>query len=166
MAFLINGTEAIASCFFSKEAAFELKELQQLDFTFLFNWELVQGRESVCCGVLGIPLLENEKGLRCLGFLVSRILEFLVSWFQSFLVSRCRRRFKKSFGVPYYQIPISCFLIDIGLISKIFKIILNGSSGFYGARLFQNRQIFKCFQNLEIYKNDLVENGPVFSWFV
>ena len=34
---------------------------------------------------------------------------------------------------------ISCFLIDIGPISKIFRILLDGSMGFVGARLFQNQ---------------------------
>ena len=32
------------------------------------------------------------------------------------------------------------FLIDIGLISKILKILFDGSSGFFGARLFANGQ--------------------------
>ena len=34
--------------------------------------------------------------------------------------------------------PHSCLLIDIGLISMIWEISLNGSSGLLGARLFQN----------------------------
>ena len=47
---------------------------------------------GLCCGVLGIPLLENEKSLGflvswCLGFKDSCFLGFLVSWFESFLVS-------------------------------------------------------------------------------
>ena len=105
------------------------------------------GWESVCGGVLGFPFLKIKK---CLGFLVSW---FLVSWFESFLVSwllvSWNLGFKDSWFLGFedcwfldfkvsriYQIPISCFLLDIGRISEIFEILLNGSSGFFGAHLF------------------------------
>ena len=40
--------------------------------------------------------------------------------------------------VPYQQNPIHAFLIDIGLISKTCQILLDDSSSFFCARLFQN----------------------------
>ena len=46
----------------------------------------LQGWESVCWGVLGIPLLENRKGFLVSWFLVSLFQGLLVSWFLSFLV--------------------------------------------------------------------------------
>ena len=61
-----------------------------------------------------------------IGFSVPR---FWVSWFQRFLVSKFQR-FK------IYQMSISCVLENIGPISDIFKNLLNGSSGLFGARLF------------------------------
>ena len=51
---------------------------------------------------------------------------FAVFWFYGFLGSRC------------YQMCMSCFLIDIYLIFKIFKILLNGSSGFCRPPSFRN----------------------------
>ena len=53
---------------------------------------------------------------------------FLVAWFFGFLVSKIE------------QFPIACFLEDIDLIFQIFVILLDGSSSFPGARLFQNCQ--------------------------
>ena len=41
-----------------------------------------------------------------------------------------------------YQSFISCFLKDTGPISKIFKILLGGSAGLFGARLFEKCQTF------------------------
>ena len=67
--------------------------------------------------MLGIPLLENRK----------------VSWFLGVLF----------FGVLVlinYEVSISCFLEDIDLIPKIFKILLDGSSSFSVPRLFDNCQ--------------------------
>ena len=44
-------------------------------------------------------------------------------------------------GSRYFEGEIpSCFLIDIDLIFKILRIFLDGSAGFFGARLFENRQ--------------------------
>ena len=44
------------------------------------------------------------------------------------------------FVVPWFQeitkVPFDLFLIDIGLIPKVFEILINGSSGLFGARLF------------------------------
>ena len=40
----------------------------------------------------------------------------------------------------YYQISISCCLMDVDLISKILKILLDRPSEFSGARLFQKCQ--------------------------
>ena len=73
--------------------------------------------------MLGIHLLENKKKL--LGFGV-RILGFLVP--KSFV-------FPKKIFVTYYQISIPCFLTDIDPRTTIFKILLNGSFVFFGARL-------------------------------
>ena len=48
------------------------------------------------------------------------------------------------------KIAISCFLIDIDLISKILKILLDGSSGYFGARLFELLENMD-FRNIESY---------------
>ena len=48
---------------------------------------LLQGWESVCWGVVGIPLIENRKVSWFLGFLGYWFLSFLASWFLGFLVS-------------------------------------------------------------------------------
>ena len=67
---------------------------------------------------------------------------FLVSWFQSFLVSQfpsCKKTM-----IPCYQLPISCLLIDVDVVSKLFiKNLLHGSSGCFGARLFQTYYVEK-----------------------
>ena len=77
-----------------------------------------------------------EGGSWLLGFLVSKFLCFRVS---SFLVSWCQMVSKfLGFKVSkIYQMLISCFQEKIGPISKIFKILLDGSTGFVGARLFE-----------------------------
>ena len=79
------------------------------------------------------------------GFLVSW---FMASWFLGFEVSKFQRfEIIQCFWrmlVPYYQISMSCFLVDDDLISKLFKIVLDGSSGFVGACLFENCQHFGC----------------------
>ena len=54
----------------------------------------------------------------------------------------------------FYQNPISCFLTDIDPISKIFKIILDRSSGFVGARLFPNCQTLG-FPNIRRFTNTI-----------
>ena len=77
-----------------------------------------------------------------LGVLVSSFLGFLVSKNHGFLVSKLHRI--NDSITPYYQLSISCFLMDIDLTSKTFKMLLNGSSGFVGGRLFQHFQIVGC----------------------
>ena len=90
---------------------------------------------------------------RIIGFLVSRILGFLVSWFQRFLFSWFHSflvSWLLGFEVSWFLgfkvsnichfFPFHVFLIDIDLISKIFKISLDVSSGFFGARIFENCQ--------------------------
>ena len=47
---------------------------------------------------------------------------------------------------------ISCFGEDLDLISKIFKMLFDGSSGFVGARLFEH-----C-RNVGFPKNDICKN--------
>ena len=54
--------------------------------------------------------------------------------------------------------PISCFLIDLELISKIFKISSNGSSSFASAHLFQTNIVFE-FQHVGLYKNQIARNA-------
>ena len=68
---------------------------------------------------------------REISFLVSWFLGFFVSWLLGFFVSKFRG-FKAS---KIYQIAISCFLEYIDPISKTFKNLLDGSSGFVGPRL-------------------------------
>ena len=104
----------------------------------------MQGWKSVF-GVLGIHLLEEVVYFG--GSLVSRLLGFKVSWFLDFAVAKCidaelkvskiHLMFRRKTLVPYYQMSISCCLLDIGPISKILKNLLDGSTGFVGARLFQ-----------------------------
>ena len=66
-----------------------------------------------------------------LTFLVSWFLGFKVFWFQSFLVSKFLG-FKVSL-IPYYHNSISRFLEDIDPESKMFKNLLDRSSGFFGS---------------------------------
>ena len=91
-------------------------------------------------GCWGLLYLKMEKcfGFLVLGFLVSC---FLVYWFIGFKVSKI------------YQISISCFLIDIDHISKLFKILLNGSAGFFGATFSKivNKWIYDFFTFVKIY---------------
>ena len=69
---------------------------------------------------------------------VSRFQSFLVSRFQSFLVLKSQS-FKDAktsnilwkISIPYYQISMSCFLADTDPIFKIFKNLLDGSSGWH-----------------------------------
>ena len=82
-------------------------------------------------GVLGIPLLENKKGVLGLGVRFSLLFVFVV-WFVGFKNVLCFQ----TIVVTYYQMSISCFLVDIGPVSMIFKNCLRGSSPFFGARLF------------------------------
>ena len=91
----------------------------------------------------GDPLVENKKGLRFLGFLVSEFLSFLsflIPWFLSFVVSWLlgfkASQLRSCLGmIPYYQMLISCSLEDIDPVSKLFENLFNGSSGFVGPSL-------------------------------
>ena len=67
----------------------------------------------------------------------------MVLWMYGFMVSKI------------YQISMSCFQEDIDPISMIFKNVFNGSSGLFGARLFENYQNMD-FRNLDIYKNNIL----------
>ena len=81
----------------------------------------------------GSRYVEGVLGFLVSWFLVSR---FLVSWFRSFVVSRFL-----GYWFQYFKdlptIPFHVFLIEIDPISKI---LLDGSMGFVGARLFGNGQ--------------------------
>ena len=98
----------------------------------------------------GVGMLRGVLGFLVFGFL---FFGFLVYWFLCFgvlwfLVFR-------PFGFKVsrmYQTSISCFSIDIELISAICKIILDGSSGLSGARLFATYQK-SDFHNFEICQN-------------
>ena len=80
-----------------------------------------------------------------LGFLMSKFLGFKVSWLRGFI---------KVAMIPYYQDYISCFLGDLDPIFEVFKVLLDGSSRFVGARFFG---IFKLFdvQNFDVSKNNI-----------
>ena len=62
--------------------------------------------------------------------------------------------------ISCHQISISCFLIDVDLISTIFKSLLNGSSWLFGPRLFDT------FPNYHFPKFRDFQNDPGFSWIV
>ena len=64
---------------------------------------------------------------------------FVFLWLLDFKDSTILECFWMTFG-PYHQVCISCFLRDIDPISKIFNILLNGSSSFPGARFFHTCQ--------------------------
>ena len=90
------------------------------------------------------------------GFLVSWcvVVGFLVSWFRGFLVSK------------KYQLYMSCFLEDIDLVSKIFKICSDGSSSLFGARLFENCQTFGFEKFWGLWaKQYVLKRFQRFSWF-
>ena len=108
-------------------------------------------------------------GFRFLGFLLFGLLVswLLVPWFGCFLVSKCQKAFNcfLKILVPYYQTHISCFWEDIDLISKNFKIVLDGSSGFFGARLFGNctKSWFSIFK---VYKTNMFATIWGFMFFL
>ena len=82
-------------------------------------------------------------GFLVFGFLVSKIVGFLVSQFPF-----------KVFGNIWSMLQNFhvMFLIDIDPISKILNISLDGSSSFFDARLFGNCQN-AGFPEFEMYKN-------------
>ena len=94
--------------------------------------------------MLEVSSLGNGKG-----FLFSL---FLVSWFQGFSVSEFlgfddSQKHFNAFKRDFVHITIKAFrvffvLLDIDLVSKIFKILFDGSVGLFGAHLFQTCQTF------------------------
>ena len=97
------------------------------------------------CGFYGFAVLWFS------GFIVLWFYGFIVLWFYGFLVSK-------------YQIYISCFQEDIDLISTIFKILLNESSGCLGARLFHNCQHSRICEILIFAKIIFSKILPIFSY--
>ena len=97
-------------------------------------------------GCLGFPYLKIKKflGLLVFGLLVVRLLGFLV-------LKSPLNIFKRY--VTYAQMSNSCFFIEIDLISRILKMSLDGSSGFFGARLFEFCHL--SFQSFEIHKKHI-----------
>ena len=95
----------------------------------------------------GCPYLKIKKGLRFLGFgLLTCGFWFLVLWFYGFVVLTVLMVLIVWMviwfpGFKKYQMSISCFLIDIDLISKI-STICTKIFIIFGARLFQNCQKF------------------------
>ena len=89
---------------------------------------------------VGVGMLRGKGvlsflGSKFLGFLFLkfhgpdfRLLGTKVVWFIGLKVSKI------------YQISISCFQEGIDLVSKISEILLDGSSGLFGARLFSSLQ--------------------------
>ena len=73
-----------------------------------------------------------------LGFRVSWFRGFKASWFQSFLVLGFNISKFERLNDPRLPSFHFMFLIDIDPISKIFKKLSDGSTGLFGARLFQN----------------------------
>ena len=94
---------------------------------------------------VGIPYSKIENlDVLFFCFLVSWFQRFLVSWFPSFVVSWFQRSNKALMFLedilsmlPHFPFMFS---IDIDLISKISNLLINGSSGLFGALLFPNRQ--------------------------
>ena len=64
---------------------------------------------------------------------------FMVLWFYSFVVSWFQK----------YQICISCFQVDIDPMSKIFKMMLDGSSTFFRRTSFPKMSTH-CFKTISI----------------
>ena len=62
--------------------------------------------------------------------------------------------------ISYYENSISCFLVDIGTISKILQKSLDGSSSLSGARLFLKFQTLEI-QNVEICRNNNFKDVPI-----
>ena len=91
-----------------------------------------------------------------LGFLVSKIIN--VSWFLGFKNSKFQR-----FHDPILPSFHVMFLIDIDLISTIFKICLHGASGFSGTRLLGN---FEMLDSQSFETSLLAQNRKSsFEWF-
>ena len=122
--------------------------------------EDVSIRESVCWGVVGVPLIENEKDSRFLGFLVLKLLGFVVSKSQSFKVSKIRKF-------------ISWLLKDLGSILPHFHFMLSGRYWSH-IQYFQhfirwivaNLSNILDFRYFEMFQNNIGSTWFVFSWIV
>ena len=123
-----------------------------LGFLAFVSWLLVSWIHGFLVSWFVGLLVYWMLGFLAFCFLVSNILRFSVSWFPGFnrssllgfTVSKFQG-FKNPLMffrilVAYDQIAISCLLIHIDLISNIFKILLDESSGLFGACLFPNCQ--------------------------
>ena len=117
-----------------------------------YRYQILPNIEKTVIGNRKVSWFLGFSVSQCLGSLVAWFLGFGVSKFLSFIDSKNCNVFKRD----WFHIAKIVFhiFIDIDLISKIFKILLDGSSGFVGARLFQKCQRLG-FPNFEIYKNTL-----------
>ena len=106
---------------------YELNELMTL-LLLKGNYALYENNMLIGSWLVARRFLCFLVFVRILGFLASRFRSCMVSWFLVYWF----QSFKDS---P--TVSISCFLIDIGLVSKICKIVFDGSPGFLGAHLFQ-----------------------------
>ena len=79
-------------------------------------------------------------------FMVLWLYSFVILWFYGFIILYFIVLWFCGFKFSWFQevatFPSHAFLTNIGLIAKIFEILLNGSSGFVGARLFEHCQNF------------------------
>ena len=113
-------------------------------------------------GMLGIPLVEHKKVSWFLGCWCSVFgFRFFVSWFLGFEVSKI------------YQVSISCFLIDIDLISKPFKMFQTNLHHLSAPVFSKNVIKMLGFRNSEIIRTICFENDPgdflnsfYVSWFL
>ena len=94
-------------------------------------------------------------GVWFLGFKVSW---FLLCLFHSFLVSE----FQNFKDLPSFHF-ISCFLGDIDLISKVFKILVDGLLVFFFT-VFSNMLYTLDFPNSDVYRNNLFKQMTASSW--
>ena len=131
----------------------------------------MQGWESVCWWVLGIPSLEDEKGFLvswfsffgCLvfGFLVSRIRDFLVSEFLSFLFPKIQKSFNvfERYLAHITKLPFHVFdwyWSHIQDIQDLLKRIVGGCRCPSFRKFSTNEFPFFC----DIYGNNKVKNDP------
>ena len=88
---------------------------------------MVAGVPSCLPSTLRNPSILPQYGLRFLWFMVLWFCGFTVLWFHGFMVSWFYNFMVLWFyGFKKYKVSISCFLVDIDLISKILKISLRG----------------------------------------
>ena len=85
----------------------------------------------------------------------------LVSWFLGFLVSW----FRCSWFLCFKTYQEHFMFSGRYWTSKIFQIVLNGSSACRGVRIFQKCQLIG-FPFFEIYENSILKNAPMIRWGV